>query len=102
MWAAHGAQHPLGHEFSGAQDLVPQTLDEHTVLSYTAQVPASLLKEFFLTGTPHDVIGQVAEWRDQGLRYLVAMNLSILQPSLRKGLAANAPFIRILRGLKKL
>jgi phthiodiolone/phenolphthiodiolone dimycocerosates ketoreductase len=102
MWAAHGAQHPLGQQFTGAQDLIPQTLDEPTVLSYTAQVPVSLMKEFFLTGTPQDVIGQAAEWRDHGLRYLVAMNLSILQPSLRTGLAANAPFFRILRGLKTL
>jgi phthiodiolone/phenolphthiodiolone dimycocerosates ketoreductase len=102
MWAAHGAQHPLGHDFTGAQDLIPQTLDEHTALSYTAQVPVSLMKEFFLTGTPRDVIDQAAEWRDHGLRYLVAMNLSILQPSLRKGLAANAPFVKILRRLKKL
>jgi phthiodiolone/phenolphthiodiolone dimycocerosates ketoreductase len=102
MWAAHGAQHPLGRDFTGAQDLIPQTLDEQTVLSYTSQVPASLMKEFFLTGTPQDVIDQAAEWRDHGLRYLVAMNLSILQPSLREGLAANAPFVRILRGLKVL
>ena len=102
MWAAHGAQHPLGRDFTGAQDLIPQTLDEHTVLSYTAQVPMSLMKEFFLTGTPHEVIDQVAEWRDHGLRYLVAMNLSILQPSLRKGLAANAPFFKFLRALKAL
>jgi phthiodiolone/phenolphthiodiolone dimycocerosates ketoreductase len=102
MWAAHGAQHPLGQQFTGAQDLLPQTIDEPTVLSYTAQVPVSLMKEFFLTGTPQEVIGQVAEWRDHGLRYLVAMNLSILQPSLRNGLAANAPFLRILRGLKTL
>lgn len=102
MWAAHGAQHPLGRDFTGAQDLIPQTLDKQTVLSYTAQVPVSLMKEFFLTGTPQDVIDQAADWRDHGLRYLVAMNLSILQPSLRKGLAANVPFVRILRGLKKL
>jgi phthiodiolone/phenolphthiodiolone dimycocerosates ketoreductase len=102
MWAAHRAQHPLGQHFTGAQDLIPQTIDEHTVLSHTEQVPVSLMKEFFLTGTPQDVIDQVAEWRDHGLRYLVAMNLSILQPSLRKGLAANAPFIRILRRLKAL
>jgi phthiodiolone/phenolphthiodiolone dimycocerosates ketoreductase len=102
MWAAHGAQHPLGRDFTGAQDLIPQTLDKQTVLSYTAQVPVSLMREFFLTGTPHEVIDQVAEWRDHGLRYLVAMNLSILQPSLRKGLAANAPFFKFLRGLKAL
>lgn len=102
MWAAHGVQHPLGHDFAGAQDLIPQTLDEQTVLSYTAQVPASLMKEFFLTGTPQEVVDQAAQWRDHGLRYLVVMNLSILQPSLRNGLAANAPFFRILRALQKL
>ncbi len=48
------------------------------------------MKEFFLTGTPGEVVDQAAEWRDNGLRYLVVMNLSILQPSLRNGLAANA------------
>ena len=102
MWAAHGVEHPLGHDFSGAQDLLPQTLDERTVLSYTARVPASLMKEFFLTGTPREVVDQAAEWRDRGLRYLVVMDLSILQPSLRNGLAANAPFFRILRALRQL
>jgi phthiodiolone/phenolphthiodiolone dimycocerosates ketoreductase len=102
MLAAHGVAHPLGPDFSGAQDLMPQAFNEQTVLSYTAQVPASLMKEFFLTGTPQEVIDQVAQWRDHGLRYLVVMNLSILQPSLRNGLTANAPFLRILRGLKQL
>ena len=102
MWAAHGVQHPLGHDFAGAQDLLPQTFDEQMVLSYTAEVPASLMKEFFLTGTPQEVVEQAAEWRDHGLRYLVVMNLSILQPSLRGGLAANASFLRILRALRKL
>jgi phthiodiolone/phenolphthiodiolone dimycocerosates ketoreductase len=52
MWASHGVQHPLGDDFSGGQDLVPQTLDEQTVLSYIKDVPLSLLKEAFLTGTP--------------------------------------------------
>jgi hypothetical protein len=36
------------------------------------------------------------------VRYLVACNISILQPGLRKALASTAPFLRILRGLKKL
>ena len=102
MWASHGVQHPLGDDFSGGQDLVPQTLDEPTVLSYIKDVPLSLLKDAFLTGTPDDVIDQAAEWRDHGLRYLVARNASILRPSLRKSLASNAPFFEILRGLKKL
>ncbi len=102
MWADHGVDHPLGHDFSGAQDLIPQTLDEQTVLSYTKNVPVSLLKDALLTGTPDEVIDQAAHWRDHGVRYLVVNNVSVLQPSLRKGLASYPPFFKILRGLKKL
>jgi hypothetical protein len=47
FWACHGVRHPLGEDFSGAQDPVPQTVDEPPVPSYTAQVPVSLLKEAF-------------------------------------------------------
>jgi phthiodiolone/phenolphthiodiolone dimycocerosates ketoreductase len=102
FWARHGVQHPLGEDFSGAQDLIPQTMDKQTVLSYTAQVPVSLLKEAFLTGTPDDVIEQAAQWRDHGVRYIVVCNISTLQPSLRKGLTASIPLATILRRLKKL
>jgi phthiodiolone/phenolphthiodiolone dimycocerosates ketoreductase len=101
-WARHGAAHPLGANFSGMQDLVPQTIDEQTVLSCTAKVPASLMKELIFNGTADEVIDQVAEWRDHGLRYLLVINAGALNPRLRKGLAANAPFVKILRGLKKL
>ena len=102
MWADHGVQHPLGLDFAGAQDLIPQTLDEQTVRSYTKNVPVSLLKDALLAGTPNEVIDQAAQWRDHGVRYLVVNNLSYLTPALRKGLASTAPFFKILRGLKKL
>ena len=102
VWARHGTRHPMGDDFTGAQDLIPQTLDEQTVLSYTSNVPPSLLKEGLLTGTPAEVIDQAAEFRDHGLRYAVMWNVSVLQPSLRRGLAASGPFARILRGLRKL
>jgi alkanesulfonate monooxygenase SsuD/methylene tetrahydromethanopterin reductase-like flavin-dependent oxidoreductase (luciferase family) len=48
------------------------------------------------------VTAQAAEWRDHGLRYAVLVNLSLLQPSLRKGVGASLPFTKILGGLKKL
>src|SRR6201994_4219023 len=102
VWARHGARHPLGDDFTGGQDLIPQVFDEQTVLSHTADVPISIAKEFFLTGTPDEVIEQAAEWRDHGLGYPVLANLSTVQPSLRRGLAANVPFTRILRRLRRL
>jgi phthiodiolone/phenolphthiodiolone dimycocerosates ketoreductase len=102
VWARHGASHPLGDDFTGLQDIIPQTLDEATVLSYVSDVPASLLRECLLVGTPDEVIDQAAEWRDHGLQYLVVCNVSALQTSLRRGLAASAPFMKILRRLRKL
>ncbi|BBX96039.1 LLM class flavin-dependent oxidoreductase [Mycobacterium lacus] len=102
LWAEHGVQHPLGDNFSGVQDLVPQTLDEQTVRSYIRRVPVSLLRDGMLTGTANEVVDQAAEWRDHGVRYLVVFNASIFQPSLRRAVAATAPFFNILRGLKKL
>jgi phthiodiolone/phenolphthiodiolone dimycocerosates ketoreductase len=102
VFARHGARHPLGEGFSGSQDLVPHAMDEQTALSYTAQVPTPVSREVFLSGTPDEVIDQAAEWRDRGARYVVVADVSSLQRSLRKGLAAAIPFGRILRGLKKL
>ncbi|MET0996104.1 MAG: LLM class flavin-dependent oxidoreductase [Mycobacterium sp.] len=102
VFARHGARHPLGQGFSGSQDLVPHAVDEQTALSHAAQVPPSVSREVFLSGTPDEVIDQAAQWRDRGARYVVVADVSSLQRSLRKGLAATIPFGRILRGLKKL
>lgn len=101
-WAEHGAQHPLGESFTGFQDLVPQTLDEQTVLAHAAAAPASLLRQFVLTGTPDEVIDRLAKWRDNGVRYPVLYNISVLQTKLSRGLAATAPFVKILRGIRKM
>jgi phthiodiolone/phenolphthiodiolone dimycocerosates ketoreductase len=101
-WARHGVQHPLGADFSGVQDLVPQTIDQQTALSYAAQVPLPLMKEITFNGTPDEVIDQVADWRDHGLRYLLVINGSMLNPKLRKGSAASLPHMKVLRRLKEL
>ena len=102
VFARHGAQHPLGAGFAGAQDLVPYGMDEQTALSHLAAIPSSLVREVLLNGTPDEVIDQAAEWRDCGVRYMVLINLSFFQRSLRNGLAAVMPFNKIVRGLKKL
>ncbi|MFJ9370922.1 LLM class flavin-dependent oxidoreductase [Nocardia sp. NPDC101769] len=102
MWSRHGVQHPLGETFAGLQDLLPQLLDEPTVLSYVEKVPESLVREFCLVGTPSEVVDQVACWRDNGMRYAILSNLSAFQPSVAMGMVANAPIVAILRGLRKL
>ena len=102
VWSRHGVTHPLGSDFAGLQDFQPQTIDEQTALSYTARVPRSLINEIYTAGTPDEVIDQVADWRDHGLRYVVLVNGSGLQRSFRKAITSAAPFARILRGLRRL
>ena len=84
------------------QDLIPQTIDEQTALSYAAKAPRSLVRELFAVGMPDEVIEQIAEFRDNGLRYLVVGNAGAIQPSLRKSAAATAPYVKVVRGLRKL
>ena len=102
VFARHGAQHPLGAGFAGAQDLLPHDIDEQTALSHVADIPSSLVREFLLNGTPDEVIEQAAQWRDCGVRYMVIVNASVMQRSLRKGLTSVLPFNKIVRGLRKL
>ena len=102
VFARHGARHPLGAGFSGAQDLLPHDMDEQTALSHVADIPSSLVREILLNGTPDQVIEQAAQWRDCGVRYTVLANASFMQRSLRKGLTSVQPFNKIVRGLKRL
>ncbi len=81
---------------------MPHTMELHEVLSWTAKVPLSLTKEATFHGTPDDVVDQVAEWRDNGLRYLLVVNGGALQPRLRKSAQSVLPFLTVLRKLKKL
>jgi tRNA U34 5-methylaminomethyl-2-thiouridine-forming methyltransferase MnmC len=86
----------------GAAKLIPK-MDAHLeALAYAAKVPRSLVEELFAVGTPDEVIDQLAEFRDRGLRYLVVGNAGAIQPSLRKSVAATAPYIKVVRGLRKL
>ena len=96
VWARHGASHPLGEDFTGTarhHSANARRSDRAVVCVRRAGVAAA---GDLLVGTPDEVIDQAAEWRDHGLQYLVVCNISALQPSLRRALAASAPFMKIL------
>lgn len=102
MFAKHGLQHPLGVGFSGAQDILPQEWDEQTALSYIKGVTPELTRDLGLVGTPAEVLGKAAAWRDAGVRHMVLINGATLQRSATKALAATIPFTKVMRGLKRL
>lgn len=102
FYARHGAEHPLGVGFSGAQDILPQDWDEEVALSYIKKVPMSVLREMYVCGTTDEIVDRAMEWRDAGVRYLVVANIGPLQRNLRKGMLSQALFARAVRKLKKL
>jgi phthiodiolone/phenolphthiodiolone dimycocerosates ketoreductase len=101
-WAEHGARHPMGHGFTGFQDILPQLLDEATVLAHVEAVPRALMRRCLLSGTPDEVLDQLATYRDHGVRYPVLLNMSTVQPQLGRGLSSALPFMKILRGIPRL
>lgn len=101
-FARHGARHPMGDDFAGANEFLPQLLDERTVLEYIRAVPASLAREVLLHGTQAEVLEQLAEWRNHGLDYGVFADISLAGTSLRRGMAAGVPFAKILRAARRL
>jgi phthiodiolone/phenolphthiodiolone dimycocerosates ketoreductase len=48
------------------------------------------------------VVDQIAEFRDQGLRYLVVGNAGAIQTSLVKSAATTAPYVNVVRALRRL
>ncbi len=102
QWAEHGARRPMGDDFTGFQDILPQLLDEATVLSHVAAVPLPLMRQCLLSGTPDEILDQLAAYRDQGVRYPVLLNMSTIQPKLSRGLSSALPFMKILRGIRRL
>jgi len=101
-WERHGAQHPMGPEFKGVQDLIPQLIDEETALRYAAMAPRGLVKELFAVGMPDEVVDQLAMFRDSGMQCLVVGNMGALHPKLLRSAAAMMPYLKVLRRLKKL
>lgn len=101
-WERHGAQHPMGQEFKGVQDLIPQLIDEETALKYAAMAPRGLVKELFAVGMPDEVVDQLAMFRDSGMQCLVVGNMGALHPKLSRSAAAMMPYLKVLRRLKKL
>ena len=98
----HGSRHPLGEGFSGAQDLLPQDWDEQTALSHVKGIPPSVVSELYLNGTPDEILDQVAQWRDCGVRYLVLLNMATVARSLKTALTSPLAFGQVLRKLRTL
>lgn len=79
LWHSIGREHPLGAQFRGYVDFVPERYDRKTLEAAIAAVPPELIRESpLLWGTPEQVTRKIREFGDAGLRHVVIAPVSAL------------------------
>jgi len=69
-----GYEHPLGKEFYGLTDYVPNHYNRAEALSAIGKVPREVCERAFLFGTPQQVIRKIEEYAELGLQHIVIWN----------------------------
>ncbi len=78
QWKKFGAQHPLGDDFRGMVDFIPQHHGRREIDAMIAQVPSDLIREAMIVGTPKQLRATLHDYADAGLRHVVLQPVSAL------------------------
>lgn len=79
----HGADHPLGPGVFGLTSLLPTAYDREQALRLARSVPAEVVRETVVFGTPDDVAATIAAFVDTGVRHVQLTNMSpLVDPAL--------------------
>jgi phthiodiolone/phenolphthiodiolone dimycocerosates ketoreductase len=100
LWTTHGLRHPLGDEFEGFPEFVPEEVTAAQIDQARRQITAALIGDGVFAGSIEEVVTEIRPLVDAGLRHLVIWNIGPLATgaSLR-GLLQLAVLIRRLRRL---
>ncbi len=72
----YGISHPLGKDFYGLLEYIPTNYDRETMLNIIAKIPAKLCDEYFLHGTPDEIISRIEDYTKVGLKHIVLYNIT--------------------------
>jgi len=76
MFKRYGVQHPFGENYYGLLEFIPTRYDRKTILDALEKVPTKLCEDYFLHGTPDEVIGQIEKYAKVGLKHFVINNMT--------------------------
>ena len=77
-WRELGLEHPLGERFRGYLDFIPERIPPEELRTALRAVPPELVERSFLWGTPEQVLAQIRDYREVGLRFLALLPASAL------------------------
>lgn len=99
IFEALGYEHPLAEDFYALTDYVPARLSREEALAAIDRVPAEVVSRFILSGTPDTIVGELMEFVDAGMDYVVLQNLTFLADfaSLRKSFELQDDLLASLR-----
>ncbi len=99
QWAEFGSDHPLGPDFGGYGQLIPETLDRGEIDAAIARVPPELVRARLMSGTPRQVEATIRDFADAGLRHIVLAPVSALVTNRYQTYAFGA-IPRLVRALR--
>jgi phthiodiolone/phenolphthiodiolone dimycocerosates ketoreductase len=100
LWTRHGLKHPLGDNFEGFPEFVPETITAEQIESARRQVTAELIGDGIVAGSVDEVVDAIRPLVAAGLRHVVIWNIGPLATG-----ATPADLLRLwalIRKLKKL
>ena len=72
----YGIHHPFGKNFYGLLDFIPTRYDRKTMLDAFEKVPREICEDYYLQGTPDEIIGQIEDYAKVGLKHIVLCNMA--------------------------
>lgn len=78
IFQSMGFEHPLGQDFSGLTSYIPAGMPKDEALAAIGRIPFELAHEYFLHGTPADVVDQMRPYVDVGATVQIMLNLGVL------------------------
>lgn len=78
VYERHGARHPVGEGMRGISEFLPGDLTRAQALALADQVPAEVVLDTVVAGSPDDVAARLAALVDAGARHIQVVNMSPL------------------------
>jgi phthiodiolone/phenolphthiodiolone dimycocerosates ketoreductase len=100
LWTRHGLRHPLGDEFEGFPEFVPEEVTPAQIETARRQVTPELIGDGVFAGSVRDVVEELRPLVAAGLRHVVIWNVGpLVSGASPADLARLAVLIRRLRKL---
>ncbi len=100
LWAKHGRRHPLGEDYEGFAQFVPEEITAEQIADARRQITPELMGDGVFAGSVDEVFAEVKPLVDAGLRHVVAIDIGAVATG--GGPRDMLRLFQLIRRLKKL